>query len=59
MYSNDQWQNSTSCHLSLGEVELEVKFLQICYAKHLLMVVGLSLSPILACNQTSDTIGPH
>ena len=34
MYSNDHWQNSTSCHFSLGEVELEVKFLQIYYAKH-------------------------
>ena len=42
MYSNDQWQNSTGCHFSLGEVELEVMFLQNYHAKHLLMAMGLS-----------------
>ena len=56
---NDQWQNSTSCHFSLGEVELVVKFLQNYHTKHLIMVIGLSLSPISACTQTSDTIAPH
>ena len=59
MYSNDHWQDPTSCHFSLRKVELEVKFLQNYHTKHLIMVIGLSLSPISACNQTSDTTGPH
>ena len=59
VYSNKQWQNSTSCHFSLKKVELVVKFLQNYHAKHLIMVIGLSLSPISACSQTSDTTGPH